>query len=127
MKKLFKIVLLSSIPLVMFSCYYDEFPEKIVNEDEVVPPGTDISFLSDIRPIFVEYDCASCHSPSTLGQNPNLTPGAEYNALVPTYVKALDPDNSRLYTQLAVNGHRSVDNLSIDKIKVWIEQGAKNN
>jgi hypothetical protein len=122
MKKLLKIVLVSSIPLVLFSCYYDEFPEEI---EVVIPPETEISFSSDITPIFVTYNCAQCHKPS--GQSPDLTEGNEYNALVPTYVTAGDPDNSRLYIQLTVNGHRSVDATSIAKIKKWIEDGAENN
>jgi len=119
-----KIVLVSSIPLVLFSCYYDEFPEI---EDVVIPPDTVISFANDVAPIFVTYNCTQCHSPSTLGQNPNLTPGSEYNSLVPAYVTPGNPNSSKLYTQLAVNGHRSVDATSIALIKKWIEDGAENN
>ena len=33
MKKLLKIVLVGSIPLVLFSCYYDEFPELVEQEE----------------------------------------------------------------------------------------------
>lgn len=122
MKKLLKIVLVSSITLVCFSCYYDEFPKPV---EVVIPPDQVISFASDITPIFVTYNCAQCHKPS--GQSPNLTAGGEYNALVPSYVSAGNLTGSRLYVQLAVNGHRSVDAESLALIKKWIEDGAENN
>ena len=124
MKKLLKIVLVGSIPLVLFSCYYDEFPELVEQEEVVIPPGTVISFADDILPIFATYNCTQCHNAS--GQNPNLSPGSAYNALVPSYVSAENPNNSKLYTKLA-GGHRSVDANSIALIKKWIEDGAKNN
>ena len=57
MKKLFKIVLVSIIPLVLFSCYYDEFPEEIVQDDVVIDPDTVVSFADDIAPIFATYNC----------------------------------------------------------------------
>ena len=124
MKKLLKIVLVGSIPVLLFSCYYDEFPEM---EEVILPPDTTVSFANDIAPIFETYNCTQCHSPSTLGQNPNLTPGNAYNSLVPTFVSAGDPSNSRIYIQLAINGHRNVDATSIALIKKWIENGAENN
>ncbi len=68
MKKLLNIVLVSSITLLFFSCYYDEFPEKV---EVVIPPGQVVSFADDIIPIFIADNCAQCHKPS--GQNPDLT------------------------------------------------------
>jgi len=127
MKKLLKIVLLSSVPLVMFSCYYDEFPEEIEGTIPEIPEGQIVSFSTDITPIFVRNECTNCHSPNALGQNPDLTPGREYNSLVPAYVTAGDPDNSLLYTKL-VSGHKpSVTVNEIALIKKWITDGAENN
>lgn len=126
MKKLLKIVLVISVPLVMFSCYYDEFPE-VIEEEIVIPPDQVISFSNDITPIFVRNECTNCHSPNTSGQNPDLTPGREYISLVPAYVTAGDPDNSILYTKL-VNGHKpSVTGEEIALIKKWITDDAENN
>ncbi|HEX9828304.1 MAG TPA: hypothetical protein VGA80_17020 [Flavobacteriaceae bacterium] len=122
MKKLLRIVLVSSVPLLMFSCYYDEFPEEI---EVVIPPDQVISFANDITPIFVTYNCTQCHFAS--GQNPDLTPGSEFNSLVPTYVNAGDPNNSRLYIKLSIDGHRNVDATSLALIKKWIDDGAENN
>ncbi len=121
MKKLLKIVLVSSVSLLFFSCYYDEFPEDIpvdLPEDQVV------SFSEDITPIFVTYNCTDCHNAS--GQNPDLTPGSEYNSLVPSYVTAGNSNGSKLYTKLA-EGHRNVDATSLALIKKWIDDGAENN
>ncbi|WP_242204004.1 hypothetical protein [Aestuariivivens insulae] len=125
MKKLLKIVLLSSMPLLMFSCYYDEFPEAVGQDDVVIPPGTVVSFADDIAPIFVTYNCTQCHNPS--GQNPDLSPGNEYASLTSGYVNPGNSSTSKLYTQLADNGHRNVDAQSIALIKKWIDDGAENN
>jgi len=124
MKKLLKIVLVGSIPLVLFSCYYDEFVEE---PEVVIPPDTVVSFANDIAPIFVTYDCSRCHNPNGIKPTPNLTAGNEYNSLVPAYVTEGNPNNSKLYTQLAVDQHRNVDANSIALIKKWIEDGAENN
>ncbi len=124
MKKLLKIVLVCSIPMVLFSCYYDEFPELKEQDDIVIPPDTVVSFADDILPIFASYDCTQCHNAS--GQSPNLSAGSAYNALVPSYVSAGNPNNSKLFTKLA-GGHRNVDAASIALIKKWIEDGAENN
>ncbi len=121
MKKLLKIVLVSSITLLFSSCYYDEFPEDI---PVVIPPGQTVSFSEDITPIFVTYNCTECHNAS--GQNPDLTPGGEYSNLVPAYVNAGNSTDSRLYTKLA-GGHRNVDATSLALIKKWIDDGAANN
>jgi hypothetical protein len=122
MKKLLKIVLVSSITLLFFSCYYDEFPEKV---EVVIPPGQVVSFADDIIPIFILDNCAQCHKPSS--QNPDLTSGNEYTSLVPGYVSAGNANGSKLYTKLAVNGHRNIDAESLALIKKWIEDGAENN
>ena len=124
MKKLLKIVLLSSIPLVMFSCYYDEFPEEIVVE---IPEEQVISFKDEIEPMFAadNYNCVQCHSQG--GQSPNLTTGSAYNALVPTYVIPGDALNSKLVEQLNENHQGGVSNNDQLKIEKWINDGADNN
>jgi hypothetical protein len=122
MKKLLKIVLVSSITLLFFSCYYDEFPEEVVID---IPVDQVISFADDIAPIFASNNCSQCHNAS--GQSPNLTAGSEYAALVPAYVSAGNANNSTLYTFLAIDGHRNVDAQSLALIKKWIDDGAENN
>ncbi|WP_372745438.1 hypothetical protein [Lutibacter sp.] len=123
MKKLLQIVLVSSLSLLCFSCYYDETIEEAVVE---IPDTQVVSFASDIQTIFSK--CTSCHGGSI---NPDLREGNSYNALVPTYVTAGDADASRLYNYLPGNGHHDVSvTLSATEIalvKAWINQGANNN
>lgn len=122
MKKLLKIVLVSSLSLLCFSCYYNELPEEIPPE---VPDV--VSFSNDILPIFSQ--CTGCHN-GTIA-NPDLREANAYNALVPDYVTPGDADNSSLYNTLPGNGHSPISfTLSSDEIaliKAWIDRGAENN
>lgn len=122
MKKLLKIVLVNSLALFFFSCYYNELPKEV---EIVIPPDTVVSFADDIAPIFAAYNCTQCHTPSA--QSPDLTVGNAYGALVPAFVIAGNSNSSRLYTILAIEDHRNVDAESIALIKKWIEDGAANN
>ena len=121
MKKLLNIVLVISVPLVMFSCYYDEFPEEIVEE---IPEGQVVSFEQEIIPIFVANNCVECH-PSI--RQPDFRPGNEYTSLVPAFVTEGNPADSRLYEMLNDNNHRSLTTTELNLIEKWIEQGAENN
>lgn len=126
MKKLLQIVLISSLSLLCFSCYYDEIPEKLVVDIPEIPDTQVISFGTEIQPIFSK--CTSCHSTSA---SPDLRAGNSYNALVPKYVTAGNADASKLYNYLPGDKHFDVGiSLSVNEIaliKAWINQGAKNN
>lgn len=122
MKKLFQIVLVTSLSLLCFSCYYDTAIEEIIPDID-----TDVLFSSEIQPILTT--CIGCHNANL---SPDLREGNSYNALVPAFVTASDAEASRLYNYLPGNGeHPSVNvTLNIDEIalvKAWINQGAKNN
>jgi len=127
MKKLLQIVLVSSLSLLCFSCYYDEIPEKLVVDTPDIPDTQVILFGTEIQPIFSK--CTSCHN--TTIANPDLRAGNSYSALVPKYVTAGNADASKLYTNLPGNGHFDVPvSLSVNEIaliKAWINQGAKDN
>ena len=122
MKKLLKIVLVSSLSLLCFSCYYDNEEDFITD----IPPDPDAEykFASDITPIFVSYNCTDCHDGD---RDPDLRAGNEYNSLVPDFVTPFDANASKFYTKLALNGHQDVDANSLAKIKKWINDGALNN
>lgn len=126
MKKLFQIVLVSSLSLLCFSCYYDEIPEKLVIEIPEIPDTQVISFSTEIQPIFAK--CTSCHNANV---SPDLRASNSYSALVPKYVTASNAEGSRLYNYLPDNGHHDVGvSLTANEIaliKAWINQGAKNN
>lgn len=121
MKKIIKMVLASSITLLCFSCYYDEFPAE---EAVIIDPAEEVLFSKDIIPIFESYNCAQCHNAS---RDPDLRAGNEYTSLVPTYVVANNVSTSRLYIQLAINKHRELDATSLALIKEWINRGALRN
>lgn len=129
MKKLFQIVLVSSLSLLCFSCYYDEIPEHILNGQEIpeIPDTQVVSFSTDIQPIFTN-NCINCHNQNV---NPDLRVGKSLSALIPTYVVASNANESALFNYLPGNGHHAVGStLSVDEIaliKAWINQGALNN
>ncbi|WP_282134528.1 hypothetical protein [Seonamhaeicola maritimus] len=122
MKKLFKIVLACGLTLICFSCYYNEFPEE--GEEIIIDPTEEVSFANDIIPIFSLDNCAQCHNANL---DPDLRAGNEYSSLVPEYVTANNANGSKLYTKLAVDGHRDLDDTSLALIKEWINRGAENN
>ena len=124
MKKLFKIVLVSSLALFCFSCYYDEFPEVIIDEPD---PDVVITFANDILPIFASYNCTQCHNGGNI--NPDLRPDNAYNALVPTYVIEGNANDSPLFEQLVGNHNNQLD-IDLDDlalIREWINRGAEDN
>lgn len=128
MKKLLQIVLVSSLSLLCFSCYYDEIQEDLIPQipdlpDDPADPGyVEILFQAEIQPIFTNY-CAQCHNAN---RDPDLRDGNSYNALIPEFVTRNNADESLLYTKLA-DGHQDLNVNDIGLIKGWINQGAKNN
>lgn len=127
MKKLLQIVLVSSLSLLCFSCYYDELIERPLDLPEI-PEDQEVSYSSEIQPIFTT-NCLDCHSSSL---KPDLRPGYSYDALLPDYVIVGDAEGSVLYQSLPGIGHpdRSVPDLSgeeIALIKKWIDDGAEDN
>ena len=121
MKKLFKIVLVSSLALFCFSCYYNEFPEE---EDIIIDPEEEISFANDILPIFADNNCTECHNGGSV--NPDLRPDNAFSSLVPNYVTAFDSASSVLYNILD-EGHRNLSNDELALIEGWIDRGAEDN
>jgi hypothetical protein len=114
----------------------------------VIPPATEVSLANDIQPIFNSNGCTSCHGGSG---GLFLTQGQAYSNLVNVNAQAActtqkrvlpgNPDASVLYirtsantadTQCGINsrmpqGSPRLPQESIDLIKNWITQGAKNN
>lgn len=131
MKKLFQLLLVGSLSLLNFSCYYDqdvEFPEEEVE----IPDNQEISFRADIEPLFSQNgkDCTLCHNGSIA--NPDLRVGNAYDELVPDYVVQGDAEGSELFQKLPGNAHPIdagfvLDNNEIALIKSWIDRGAENN
>mgnify|MGYP000276777400 CR=1 FL=1 len=120
MKKLLKIVLVSSLSLLCFSCYYDD---DLMPEVAPIDENTVVKFSTDIIPIFDAYNCAGCHNEN---RDPDLRAGRELNSLLNGYVTAGNANDSKLFTTLN-GGHQGVDANSLALIEKWINDGALNN
>lgn len=127
MKKLLQIVLVSSLSLLCFSCYYDEIPDYILNPPEIPTDPEDPDFVAitlstDIQPIFTA-NCIGCHNAN---RDPDLREGNSYNALLSGYVTANNASGSTLYSTVS-SGHGGLSAQEIELIKAWINQGALDN
>ena len=125
MKKNALLILAGCLLLFSSSCYYDELIEVEIPD---IPDTQEISFSADIEPLFSQAgkDCTRCHDANT---SPDLRVGNAYNALVPDYVIAGNPDGSELYQKLPGVGHPfdvgfNMDASEISLIREWIERGA---
>ena len=128
MKNFLKIISFAGIALLLNSCYYDSFPEAGDLPPE--PEPEDVSYSEQIQPLLND-DCVVCH-PSLAP--PDLTPDNSWSSLVNGgYVIPGDANNSDLYKSLL-----GIDGVSlmppngwpdapIELVRIWIEEGAKNN
>lgn len=111
--------------LLLGSCYYDELIEEEVPD---IPDTEEISFATDIEPLFTA--CTACHDGSVA--NPDLRAGNAYDALVPAYVVPGDAEGSEFYQKLPGVGHPFdpgvvLTSSEIALIKAWIDRGAEDN
>jgi hypothetical protein len=98
------------------------------NEEELYPIEVEciegeMSYSNDIEPILTNYGCNSCHSsqaPLKLGTHAEVMDYVKNGLLVGSIVhdRGVRP---------MPEGQSKMDNCSIEKIKKWIEEGAKNN
>jgi hypothetical protein len=90
----------------------------------LIPP---VSFKNEVEPLFTTANCVSCHSGST---KPDLRAGKAYASLTSNnFVKANDPDNSKLIQYINA-GHNTASSLTGAQkalVSKWITEGAKNN
>lgn len=111
-------------------------------------PTAEVSFSQQIQPIFNSYGCVSCHGGSG---GLFLTPGQSYSNLVNVNAQAGcttkkrvlpgNPHESVLYILISSNtpdtecglnsrmpkGSPRLPQATIDLVRDWISQGAKNN
>jgi hypothetical protein len=88
-----------------------------------------ISFSQDLVPIFTKSCLGGCHP----GQNTlNLEAESAYDNLIDgNYVDTLKPEQSLLYKRVGPGGNMPTGGklpaVEIQKILLWIKQGAQNN
>lgn len=112
------------------------------------PPPSEVSFFSNIQPIFNNNGCVSCHGGSgglflTAGQSYSNLVNVNAQAACTTKKRVLpgNPDESVLYIRVSANtsdsqcgvnsrmpqGGNRLPQETIDLIRDWIKHGAKNN
>ena len=92
---------------------------------------TNVSFSTDIQPIFTN-NCVACHGGST---SPNLTASKAYASLTSNnLVVSGNASGSKLYSRMTgANGNSvmppsgKLSTSDLNKVLVWINEGAKNN
>lgn len=124
MKKIVQLFMLIGLGLTLNSCYYNKYPIVDIN-----PPAVDISFATEIQPIF-NNNCVACHAGALV---PDLRSGNAYAAITSGgFIVANDLAASKLYQRLTGNGNLmppggALASTNINLVKNWILQGAKNN
>jgi hypothetical protein len=127
-------VLITILLLAGASCYFMSLQScdyGYLEPVEIVIPDT-VSFAADIIPIFTDNCVESgCHVSG--GVAPNLTEdNAYWDLWLYDMVDTTNPEESLLYQRMVStsNPMPPVGTLTEDKtqlIRVWIEQGARNN
>ena len=111
MKKLLQIVLISSLSLLCFSCYYDEIPEGIitvVTDDDV--PEIPVSGCTD------EYaDNFNSEATSDDGSCSGYPENGEYNLVFDGVDDFVEIDNNSIFTNSGDLTNNFTINLSFKK------------
>lgn len=110
--------------LLTYSCYYDQLPDE-----EDIPLPVDVSFQGQIQPL-LNQNCVSCHSGA---QEPDLRAQSSFDELINGHVVPFDADSSIFFNVLIGRGNPlmppggKLNQLDINLVKVWINEGALNN
>ncbi len=125
MKNLFSAFLLSITIISLSSCYYDIeeelYPAYSTNACDTI----DITYAQDIQPM-LQNSCYSCHGTGiglgnvTLEGYANLQPYIADGSFVGSV------EHGSGFSAMPKGGTK-LANCSIDKIKIWVRQGASNN
>ena len=113
---------------LMAGCIYDWVAVEEVPE---IPTDKEISFSSEILPIFNSgNNCTSCHKAGATP--PDLTAASAYSQITSKYLNASAPEESAIY-KVPAPGSASHSNRKTYTaqqaalVLAWIKQGAKNN
>ena len=121
LKKLMNpMILVTLLTLLFTGCYYD-VAEELYPDNNAVCDTTGVTYTKTIQPILNEY-CNSCHTGSA--------PSGSVDFSTYDFVKAYALDGS-LYGSMSHDpnwsempqGGNKVDDCTLLKIKVWIDNG----
>lgn len=106
---------------LLASCTYHNEEELYPKEGECIEG--EMSYSKDIEPILTNYGCLSCHPSAVqtkLNNHSNILISVNNGKLLGsiTHESGFKP---------MPKGQSKMDACSIEKIKKWIEEGAKNN
>ena len=105
------------------ACEYTD----IVEDDGSGDITENISFSTNIEPIFTTQSCTNCHPTM---KKPDLTAGNAYESIMALgLVNTSDPSESKLYSVPSPDNSHGANYTSAQAklVLAWIEQGAKNN
>lgn len=131
--KISKLLSVLFVVTFLFSgCAYNFiFPEDEIPTDPEDPDAPEISFTTDIIPIFNNSNnCTSCHN--TGGTAPDLTADNAYSSINNTkYINVSSPEESVIYTvphpDESDHSQKKYTVNQANTVLLWINQGAKNN
>lgn len=112
-----------SIPLLLTHCTYDNEVEKYMDSQ---CDTSNVTYSNTIRPI-LENNCYTCHNAedaSSIGGNIVLD---NYQAVEEKATRMLRAvQHAEGYTNMP-KGQPKLDECTIAKIRIWVEEGALNN
>ncbi len=131
--KILKLLLAVFVVTLLFSqCRYSFIiPEEVVVIDPDDPDAPQVSFASDIVPIFNDGNlCTSCHT--TGKQTPDFTADKAFASINSSrYINSTSPEESKIYLYANPNSathmQKKYSATQAATILLWIQQGAKNN
>lgn len=124
-----KIIFVGVVLLMVFGwerCVYDFIAPE---ESDEVDPGVQISFATQILPVFTA-NCVLCHKAG--GTSPDLSAGNAYASINSSkFINISTPSQSLLYRRVTpsggFSGHPTFSTTQAALLLAWIQQGAKNN
>ena len=125
MQNKFKIILMFSLGIFLYSCEYEE-----LEAPSNLPQN--VSFKNDLIPILNQScNVAGCHNVG--GTSPDLSEANAYNTIINDDLLNLNtPEKSKLYKRMTdVQNPMPMSGIlpqtQTDKFYVWIKEGAQNN
>jgi len=114
-----------SIPLLLTHCTYDNEVEKYMESQMPCDTG-DVTYSNTIQPI-LENNCYACHNEddaSSIGGNIVLDNHQAVQEKATRVLKAVQHADG--YSNMP-KGQPKLDECTIAKIRIWVEEGAPNN